>query len=74
LKGKLLKIITAHTQNSVELSVPPSNVLSPSEDILAVATAQGALIIDTLQIEGGKPTTAREFLLGHSDIIGTQLS
>ncbi|MCL0099613.1 methionyl-tRNA formyltransferase [Dehalococcoidia bacterium] len=72
--GKLLKIITAHTNNSVELSVPPSTVISLSEGILAVATAQGILIIDALQLEGGKPTTASEFLSGHRDIIGAHLS
>ena len=72
--NRLLKIITAHPQDSVELSVPPSNIVSLSEDILAVATTQGSLIIDTLQIEGGKPTTGTQFLLGHRDIIGTHLS
>ena len=30
---------------------------------------QGRLVIDELQIEGKKPTTLREFLLGHKDFI-----
>lgn len=71
--GKFLKIITAHPCYSVESSKPPSNVVSLPEGALAVTTAQGALIIDTLQLESGRPLTATEFLTGHRGIIGTCL-
>jgi len=37
---------------------------------LAIQTGSGALIIKTLQIEGGKPLDAPDFLRGHKEIIG----
>ncbi|MFH1129501.1 MAG: methionyl-tRNA formyltransferase [Patescibacteria group bacterium] len=40
---------------------------------LAVQTGDGILILKTLQLEGKKPMSAKEFLNGHKDIIGTIL-
>ncbi|MEK7542564.1 MAG: methionyl-tRNA formyltransferase [Patescibacteria group bacterium] len=39
--------------------------------ILKAHLAQGKLVVDELQLEGKKPTTLREFLLGHKDFSGT---
>ncbi len=37
---------------------------------LAVKCGDGALVIEKLQMEGGKPLPAEEFLRGHADIVG----
>jgi methionyl-tRNA formyltransferase len=41
---------------------------------LAIQTGDGALIIKKLQLEGGKPLSAEEFLRGHADFIGNILT
>jgi methionyl-tRNA formyltransferase len=41
---------------------------------LAVQCGDGALVIKRLQMEGGKPLSADEFLRGHADFVGTILS
>ncbi len=38
---------------------------------IAVQCGDGALVIKRLQLEGGKPLTADEFLRGHADFIGS---
>ncbi|HTX86877.1 MAG TPA: methionyl-tRNA formyltransferase [Candidatus Nanoarchaeia archaeon] len=44
-----------------------------AENKLAVQCGDGALVIKKLQLEGGKPMTAEEFLRGHADLVGTIL-
>lgn len=39
-------------------------------DTIGVYTGIDALLIDELQLEGGKPMSSKEFLLGHRDFIG----
>jgi methionyl-tRNA formyltransferase len=41
---------------------------------MAVQTGDGAVVIKKLQLEGGKPMSAEDFLRGHSDFVGTILS
>jgi methionyl-tRNA formyltransferase len=41
---------------------------------MTIQCGDGALIIKRLQLEGGKPMNAEEFLRGHVDFIGTILS
>jgi methionyl-tRNA formyltransferase len=69
---KTLKII------SVENNILPVNKYQIGEIFLAdkklaVQCGQDALIIAELQLEGGKPLSAEEFLRGHADFIGTIL-
>ncbi|MDD2753682.1 MAG: methionyl-tRNA formyltransferase [Candidatus Portnoybacteria bacterium] len=45
-----------------------------ADNDLAVQTGNGALIIKKLQLEGGKPLSAPNFLRGHKDIIGKILN
>ncbi|HTW96635.1 MAG TPA: hypothetical protein VMD74_03210 [Candidatus Methylomirabilis sp.] len=40
---------------------------------LTVQCGEGALVINKLQLEGGKPMSAEEFLRGHADFVGTIL-
>jgi methionyl-tRNA formyltransferase len=71
--GKNLKII------EVKNNVLAINKYKVGETFLidkkmAVQTGDGALIIEKLQLEGGKPMSAEEFLRGHTDFVGTILS
>jgi methionyl-tRNA formyltransferase len=74
--GKILKIIEAEIKN-------PSTTLGASHKIgevfltddkrLAVQTGNDILILKTTQLESKKPVSAKEFLNGHKDFIGTIL-
>jgi methionyl-tRNA formyltransferase len=73
IKNEKLKII------AVENSVLPINKFKIGEIFLsdyklAVQTGDGALVIKKLQLEGGKPMSAEEFLRGHADFIGAILT
>jgi len=48
---------------------PGEAFLTDAND-LAVKTGHGTLIIKKLQLEGGKPLSAQDFLRGHQDILG----
>jgi methionyl-tRNA formyltransferase len=37
---------------------------------LCIQTGNGILILKTIQLEGKNPTTAKDFLNGHKEIIG----
>jgi methionyl-tRNA formyltransferase len=70
---KILKIL--ETDNKVI----PINKFKVGEIFLedkkmAVQTGEGALAIKKLQLEGGKPMSAEEFLRGHADFLGSILS
>lgn len=71
--GKLLKIVAARPSGFADSTEAPATVLGLCENGLAVTTVAGALIIDTLQLEGGRPVMAAEFLAGHPDVIGAHL-
>jgi len=52
----------------------PGEVFLAENDKLAIRCGQGYLIIKNLQLEGGKPLNASDFLRGHKEIIGTILN
>jgi methionyl-tRNA formyltransferase len=62
LGGKQLKIHRAHTEVSPP-TAPPGTVLRAGEGI-AVATGEGTLVLDELQLEGRKRLSAAEFARG----------
>jgi methionyl-tRNA formyltransferase len=69
MKNEKLKII------EVGNNVLPINKYAIGETFLfdkklAVQCSDGALVIKKLQLEGGKPLSAEEFLRGHADFIG----
>jgi len=76
-KGKelKLKILKAGIQQQTEIC--PSGVTGKTfmatNEKIAVQTGKDFFIIDDLQLEGKKPTTARDFFFGHPDFIGTIL-
>jgi methionyl-tRNA formyltransferase len=74
--NKILKILEADFKNpSTALGASKKNgeVFLDEDKQLCVQTGNSILILKTLQLEGKKPTSAKEFLNGHKDIIGTIL-
>jgi methionyl-tRNA formyltransferase len=74
---RLLKIISAHAvQTNTTLETRIGTVSSGKEhgaQTLTVATGNGLLIIEKLQLEGKKVMNADEFLRGYSHIVGEVL-
>lgn len=66
---KILKAAVLERQTEKELG----EVFLTDKKELAVQTGKNCLIIQQLQIEGGKPMTAQEFLNGHPEIVGAIL-
>lgn len=71
-KIKRIKIWKAKTKEQTKtgpLGAPGKTFMATNEQI-AVQTGKNYLIIEELQIEGGKRMTSKEFLQGRSDFIG----
>lgn len=64
LDGRRLIVLRSSVMNEAT-DAPPGSIVVARGDDLAVATGAGALRLLTLQLEGRKPMTAREFLAGH---------
>ena len=75
--NKILKIISAHTIQSDPGSEARAGAVSLRKEnglqTLIVATGKGLLILEKLQLEGKKVTSADEFLRGYSHIVGEVL-
>jgi len=52
----------------------PGEIFLTDDEKLAIRAGDGCLLLEKLQIEGGKPMTAQDFLRGHREIIGQILS
>ncbi len=73
LDGKILKILkTCVIKENIEPSKPGFVFLSKNKE-LAVQTSKDSLAIQQLQLAGGKPLSAEEFLHGHREIINSIL-
>lgn len=70
-QGILLKIWSAEP---AEMSGPPGEVLRADAEGIFVGCGKGSLKIVTLQLEGGKRLTARQFLAGHDLAVGARLA
>jgi methionyl-tRNA formyltransferase len=61
---------------SAENTLAPGSIIQEdAKNGLRVATGEGVLLLQKLQLPGGKPLTAREFLNGRSlqgEILGHQ--
>jgi methionyl-tRNA formyltransferase len=68
-EGKLLKVLAARAKAKGQRPMEPGTVLEG----LAVATGDGELALERVQLEGRKPTNADEFLHGHPAIVGARL-
>jgi methionyl-tRNA formyltransferase len=76
-RGKMLKILEAHALATTETrDVTPGTVMLRQENgtpSLQVATGEGALVLDRLQLEGKKGMSADEFVRGYANIMGDVL-
>ncbi len=63
IEGKLLKIHRAHAAAAADSDRAPGTVLSSGAEI-RIATGDGALVLDELQLEGRKRLAAAEFSRG----------
>ena len=76
-RGKLLKIVTAHSS-----ALEPGSPVAPGtvslweeagHQLLAVVTGAGRLLVERLQLEGKKAMSAEEFVRGYPRIVGDVL-
>lgn len=73
-KGKILKLTKVHAIGSTGgHHHRPGTVLNAADSRVAVATGDGVLVVDELQLEGRRPVSAEEFVRGHRDFMGTVL-
>ncbi len=75
IEKKLLKVYKASVQKQTEDGPfgPPGKTYLGSNEKIAVQTEKDFLLIEELQIEGGKKMSSKEFLQGNIDLIGNVL-
>ncbi len=72
-KQKMMKILKASVLSQDRPFGKPGQTFPPPLPGIAVQTREDALLLEELQMEGGKPMSSKEFLLGHKNFIGTNL-
>ena len=76
-RGKLLKIVSAHPvmlEPAQQLKTGTVSLRKENgQQVLSIASADGLLVVDSLQLEGKKAMSAAEFVRGHPQIIGEVL-
>lgn len=70
-KQKTMKILQASVLSQAKPLGKPGQVFPPPLPGIAVQTSKDALFVEELQMEGGKPMSSKEFLLGHKNILRT---
>ena len=73
-QGETLRILRAGAEAMELGDATPGTVLAADEDGIAVATAAGKLVLTQIQLAGGKPLSARDFLNGHDVAVGDRLA
>jgi methionyl-tRNA formyltransferase len=71
LEGKMLRIFHAHA--AFETQTEPAGTIVSAQPSIAVATGEGNLYLDEVQLEGKKRMHVSDFLRGHHIAIGTIL-
>ena len=72
--GKLLRIVgAAAVDREVEEKWRPGLVVALSSGSVAIACGEGLLEVGQVQLEGRSTVAAPEFVLGHSDFVGSTL-
>ena len=71
--GKTLKIISAHPTDSLKIGAPGVVTTLEGDAALGVVTGSGTLGLETLQLEGRRVQSVREFLAGYPDFPGSML-
>jgi methionyl-tRNA formyltransferase len=72
-RGRSLKILRAQPLHEWRGSLPPGQVLSLPDKRIAVATGQGALVLDHIQLAGKRAMPADAFCCGDRDFVGARL-
>jgi len=62
-RGKILKIWQARKKDNIEKSKPGKLYLDPEKNNLFITTADGAIEIKEIQLEGKRKMTAKEFII-----------
>lgn len=73
--SKSLKILKASVLSAKlsEAKFSPGTVFLTADKKLAIQCGEDALVVEELQLEGKKPMSSKEFLLGHKGIVGSTL-
>ncbi len=66
IDDKVMRVWKAHLGNNAPQGAIPGSVIHADKHGIAVACGQGCLIIDELQMPGGKRNTAANYLNAHS--------
>lgn len=73
-RGKLLKIMEASVPAADEgPRATPGTVMQLPSRAVGIATGDGALEPRTLQIAGGRALSAKDFLQGHPELVGSKV-
>ena len=79
-RGKALKILSARPWPPFALEAQPGTVAleklmheGTNRNVLRIATGQGSLLVERLQLEGKKAMDSDEFLRGYAHIVGERL-
>jgi methionyl-tRNA formyltransferase len=72
--GQRLKILRGHTLSDWQGAETPGEVLRQPDDGIAVATGEGALALDQVQLAGSRAMPVDALARGHRDFIGSILS
>ena len=62
-RGKILKIWKATKENDAEKGIPGKLYVKPEQNNLFITTADGAIEIKEIQLEGKRKMTAKEFII-----------
>lgn len=71
--GQKIKILKAHVLINDHKTYEIGKTLIAPQNNLCVQTEKGFLVIESLQVEGGKEMKSEDFVRGHKDFIGTIL-
>ncbi len=78
-RGKQLKILSAvpaageQTEQPGKVSLATTPDVGGTQRVLRIATGQGSLLVDRVQLEGKRAMSADEFVRGYAQIVGAVL-
>lgn len=73
-RDESLRVLRAHAEAVDKDNVAPGTILAANENGITVATASGKLVLTQVQLAGGKPLSAGDFLNGHNLAVGDYLA
>lgn len=73
-QGESLRILRAHAEATDRDDVAPGTILAADENGISVATVSGKLVLTQIQLAGGRPLSAGDFLNGHKLAVGDSLT